>query len=200
VAVLLGALLLAATAGCTGEKKPEAKPSSSASATASATPAPKSVPQKVVVTRVSGRLPVAARKSLEANVAKTLKAYVDAAFLAGEYPRSDFAGSFGTFTSGARADARRDQGLLTNQPLGPTTESVHATRRTAYLSVLAPYKVAAGVTAKVDLVFVVDRGDQPSQRVRVAGRLLLTRTPSAPGGWAVFGYDLHRSSAPRSES
>ncbi len=52
---------------------------------------------------------------------------------------------------------------------------MRATRRTAYLSVLAPYKVAAGVTAKVDLVFVVDRGDRTAQRVRLAGRLLLTR-------------------------
>ena len=64
---------------------------------------------------------------------------------------------------------------------------------------LAPYKVAAGVTAKVDLVFVVDRGDQPAQRVRLAGRLLLTRTAD-DGRWAVFGYDLHRSATPRSAS
>ena len=64
---------------------------------------------------------------------------------------------------------------------------------------LAPYKVAAGVTAKVDLVFVVDRGDQPAQRVRVAGRLLLTRGSDA-GGWSIFGYDLHRSVTPRTES
>ena len=68
---------------------------------------------------------------------------------------------------------------------------MRATARTAYLSVLAPYKVAAGVTAKVDLVFVVDRGDEPAQRVRLAGRLLLTR--NASDGWSIFGYDLHRS-------
>ncbi len=88
--------------------------------------------------------------------------------------------------------------LLTNRELGPSTESVRATRRTAYLSVLAPYKVAAGVTAKVDLVFLVDRGDETAQRVRLAGRLLLTRNKS--NGWSIFGYDLHRSETPRSES
>jgi hypothetical protein len=124
---------------------------------------------------------------------------LDAAFLSGDYPRSDFGSAFSSFTSGAARQARGDQDLLTNHELGPTTESVRATRRTAYLSVLAPYKVAAGVTAKVDLVFVVDRGDQPAQRVRIAGRLLLTRGSDA-GGWSIFGYDLHRSATPRTES
>jgi hypothetical protein len=186
--------------GCTDHSEPAARPTPSASPTASTTPAPapESVPFKVVVTRVSGKLPEKSRPALEANVGKALSAYVDGAFLAGDYPRSDFRAAFGVFTPGAARDARRDQGLLTNRRLGPSTESVRATRRTAYLSVLAPYKVAAGVTAKVDLVFVVDRGDRTAQRVRLAGRLLLTRNKS--NGWSVFGYDLHRSQTPRSES
>jgi hypothetical protein len=176
--------------GCTDHSEPAARPTPSASPTASTTPAPapESVPFKVVVTRVSGKLPEKSRAALEANVGKALSAYVDGAFRA----------AFGVFTPGAARDARRDQGLLTNRRLGPSTESVRATRRTAYLSVLAPYKVAAGVTAKVDLVFVVDRGDRTAQRVRLAGRLLLTRNKS--NGWSVFGYDLHRSQTPRSES
>ena len=200
-AALLGLTVLAGTAGCTGHSEPAAKPTPSASPTPTTTtpaPPPPSAPLKVVVTRVSGTLPARSRPALEANVARTISAYVDAAFLKGDYPRSDFSGSFGSFTAGAARDARRDQGLLTNRQLGPTTESVRATRRTAYLSVLAPYKVAAGVTAKVDLVFVVDRGDQPAQQVRLGGRLLLTRDKS--GGWSIFGYDLHRSDTPRSGS
>lgn len=186
--------------GCTDHSAPAARPSPSASATtsASATPAPESVPLKVVVTRVSGRLPDKSRPALEANVGKAISAYADGAFLAGDYPRSDFREAFGVFTAGAARDARRDQDLLTNRRLGPSTESVRATRRSAYLSVLAPYKVAAGVTAKVDLVFVVERGDRAAQRVRLAGRLLLTRNKA--NGWSVFGYDLHRSQTPRSES
>ena len=196
VAVLVAAALVG---GCTGDPEPAAKPSPSSSPTASATPpAPASVPLKVVVTRVSGKLPEKSRPALEANVGKAISAYVDGAFLAGEYPRSDFGDAFGAFTSGAAGDARRDADLLTNRELGPSTESVRATRRTAYLSVLAPYKVAAGVTAKVDLVFVVDRGDDTAQRVRLAGRLLLTRNKS--NGWSIFGYDLHRSQTPRSDS
>jgi hypothetical protein len=205
--LLTSAALLTAAAGCTDEDPPSADrsaarssaPSSSAATTPTSTPVPDSVPLKVVVTRVSGKLPPASRPALEANVGRTVSAYVDAAFLGGDYPRSDFSGSFAAFTPGAANDARRDQGLLTNAAFGPSTESVRATRRTAYLSVLAPYKVAAGVTAKVDLVFVVDRGDRPAQRVRLAGRLLLTRGAD-DGQWAVFGYDLHRSVTPRSAS
>jgi hypothetical protein len=189
---------VALVTGCTDRSEPAAKPSPSGSPTESATPAPASVPLKVVVTRVSGKLPDKSRPALEANVGKAISAYVDAAFLSGDYPRSDFGDAFGAFTSGAARDARRDQDLLTNRELGPSTSSVRATRRTAYLSVLAPYKVAAGVTAKVDLVFVVDRGDQTAQRVRLAGRLLLTRNKT--NGWSIFGYDLHRSQTPRSDS
>jgi hypothetical protein len=199
LAVLVATALVG---GCSGDPEPAAKPSpssppSSAPSPSASPPAPRSVPLKVVVTRVSGKLPKRSRPPLEANVGKTISAYLDGAFLAGDYPRSDFRDAFGAFTSGTAGDARRDADLLTNRELGPTTESVRATRRTAYLSVLAPHKVAAGVTAKVDLVFLVDRGDQAAQRVRLAGRLLLTRNKS--NGWSIFGYDLHRSETPRSD-
>ena len=102
--------------GCTGDSDPTTEPSPSSSPTASATPpAPKSVPLKVVVTRFSGKLPEKSRPALEANVGKAISAYVDGAFLAGDYPRSDFGGAFGVFTSGAAGDARRDVRLLTNR-------------------------------------------------------------------------------------
>ena len=195
-AALLGVTLLVAGSGCTGDDKSPRASSSSSPPEAAAAP---SVPMKVVVTRVSGKLPKKSRSALEANVGKTVTAYVDAAFLKGEYPRADFSDSFGAFTPGAARQARHDLPLLTNKGLGPTTESVRATRRTAYLSVLAPHKVAAGVTAKVNLVFVVNRVDQPAQRIRLGGRLLLTRNKGA-GAWSIFGYDLHRSDTPRSGS
>ena len=196
IGLLLGLML--AVVGCTGDDEPAAKPSKRPTTPSPSATVPASVPMKVVVTRVHGRLPVKSRPALEANVRKTLSAYLDAAFLKGDYPRSDFTDSFGAFTRGAGRDARRDQGLLTNKNFGPTTTSVRAVRRTAYLSVLAPYKVAAGITARVDLVFVVDRGDRPAQNVRMGGRLLLTR--ASGGGWSIFGYDLHRSDKPRSAS
>jgi hypothetical protein len=146
------------------------------------------------VAHVAGRLPAASRQQLVAEVGRTLASYLDGAFLGGAYPRSDFDGSFDAFTSGAATSARRDETLLTNRTLGPTTDHVRATRRTASLSVLAPAGRAAGVTAAVDVVLLVDRGTRPARRVHLHGRLLLT--PRADGSWAIFGYDLARSTAP----
>ena len=117
-------------------------------------------------------------------------AYFDDAFVGGEYPRESFGDAFDTFSAGAAKQADADRDLLTNRVLGPTTEAVEVKRRTAYLSVLAPYKVAAGVTARVHLQFRADRGDKPAKLVNVKGRLMLTR--KASGGWQIFGYDLSR--------
>jgi hypothetical protein len=194
--LLAGLLLVASTAGCTGRTGSEPakrSPSATRPATASATlSGPPSVPMRVEVTHVAGRLAAPGRRTLAAKVGRTISAYVDAAFLTGRYPRSSFSTSFASsFTSGAARQARGEQALLTNQPFGRTTRSVRATRRTAYLSVLAPRQRVAGVTAAVDLVFAVDRGTAPPDRVELRGRLLLTRDPA--GAWRIFGYDLDRS-------
>jgi hypothetical protein len=188
------ASLLVGTAACSGgPPTPTARssapdsPSTGSSATLTAAP----VPLEVRVTRVSGTLSPRARGALERNVRRTVSAYLDAAFLGGTYPRSDFSDSFGAFTAGARQQARHDVALLTNKELGPTAESVTPKVQAAYLSVLAPYKVAAGVTARLRLRFVADQGAQGRTQVTVHGRLLLTRKKS--GGWAIFGYDLSRS-------
>ena len=188
------ALALGATA-CTGGSEPAAAPASdrpsSPSGGASAVAGPPSVPMRTQVTHVAGRLPAKERRGLAARVGRTISAYVDAAFLDGEYPRSRFGASFAAFTPAAARQARGDQPLLTNQPWGPTTRAVRATRRTAYLSVLAPDGRVSGATAAVDLVFRVDRGGRPARKVRLKGRLLLTH--DGKGRWAIFGYDLARS-------
>ncbi len=196
LAALSVGLLLASAAACTGGDgpKPPADAAASTPPPSEAPAGPPSVPMRVQVTHVAGRLSPARRTALATAVRRTLTAYVDAAFLAGDYPRSRFAGSFASFTPGAARQARGDLGLLTNQPLGATTRSVRATRRTAYLSVLAPRQHVAGVTAAVDLVFLVDRDRAPDERVAVRGRLLLTRGASGP--WRIFGYDVTRSQSP----
>lgn len=187
---LLVVLLLTASTACTGSATPSPPPAASPSGTPA--PAPASVPLRVQVTHLSGRLPTGRSRVLVAGVRRTLASYVDAAFLSGTYPRSDFSGAFSSsFTSGAARRAGADASLLTNRSLGRSTRSVRATRRTAYLSVLAPQGKVAGVTAAVDLVFLVDRGDRARQRVHLHGRLLLTR--GAAGGWRIFGYDVSRS-------
>jgi hypothetical protein len=149
---------------------------------------------RVEVTHVAGKLGAQRRQRLVVTVRRTLSSYVDAAFLTGDYPRSGFAGSFTSFTRGAARQARADLALLTNQPLGATTRSVRATRRTAYLSVLAPKRKVAGVTAAVHLVFLVDRDKGSPRRVELRGRLLMA--PDRTGTWKIFGYDVTRSQTP----
>ncbi len=187
--VLAAVLLLSCVAACTGDDPEPAGPAPSSGATVA--PAPKSAPLKVRVTRVNGELSEKLRTQLEANVAKTIGEYVDAAFTGGSYPRSDFGNAFRSFTPGAARTAKGDISLLTNAALGKKTEWVSARRQTAYLSVLAPYRVAAGVTARIDLVFQVARPGKPTQRVGLTGRLLLTH---GKDGWEIFGYDVARSS------
>lgn len=192
-AVLVSAVLLAAS-GCT--HGPAAQPAARATATAtasepSATPVVPSSPWRVEVTHVAGRLGDRDRQRVADGVRAALAGYLDAAFLSGPYPRSDFAGSFGSFTPGAARRARGDVALLTDRRFGETTHAVRATRRTAYLSVLAARGKVSGVTAAVDLVLLVDRGERPAQRSHLTGRLLLTRTGSGP--WRIFGYDVARS-------
>jgi hypothetical protein len=196
-AATLCGLLAATTAACTSpEGETAADPAaptpssgvSEPSSTPEAAPAP---PARVRVTRVSGTLKDKDREVLADNVEKVVTAYFDDAFLAGEYPRESFGAAFATFSAGAARQADGDRDLLTNRVLGPTTENVQVRRRTAYLSVLAPYKVAAGVTARVHLRFLADRGDKPAKRVDVRGRLMLTRKES--GAWQIFGYDLSKN-------
>ena len=195
VAAVTAVTLLGGATACTGGSKASgAKGDSSESPSAQ----PHSAPFQVEVTHVAGKLSKQRRTALAKQVRSTLTAYVDAAFLRADYPRSDFGDAFGTFTAGAAHDARGDQVLLTNRSLGGSTTSVAATHRTAYLSVLAPKQRPAGVTAAVDLTFVVDRGDQQAQQVHLKGRLLMTH--SEKGRWSIFGYDLSRSQTPKSTS
>jgi hypothetical protein len=192
VAAVTAVTLLVGASACTGGSKPSgSKHHSSESPSAQ----PGSAPFRVEVTHVAGKLSKHRRAALAKRVRGTLTAYVDAAFLRGDYPRSDFGNAFGSFTSGAAHDARGDQALLTNRPLGGSTTAVRATHRTAYLSVLAPKQRPAGVTAAVDLTFVVDRGDKQAQQVHLKGRLLMTHAKS--GRWSIFGYDLSRSQTPK---
>jgi hypothetical protein len=186
-------VLLAATTSCTGGSEDHrSKPEPSQTPTS----APSSAPFRVSVTHVAGKLSRAKQKNLARRVRSALAAYVDAAFLGGKYPRTTFNTSFRSFTGGAAHDARHDQSLLTNRPYGASTSAVRAVHRTAYLSVLAPEDHPAGVTAAVNLVFQVDRGDRPSQRVHLKGRLLLTHGKDG-GRWSIFGYHRSRWQVPK---
>lgn len=189
-AVLVGVLTVSA-AGCTADEGPAAEvtpPPASPGETATLEPRP--APARVRVTRVAGRMRPQGREVLAAKVGRVVSAYFDDAYLGGDQPRTSFDDGFATFTRDAAASARRQQRLTTNAALGPTAEAVIARRQRAFLSVLAPKGVATGVTARVDLVYLVQRAERSDRLVTVRGRLLLTR--AASGAWRIFGYDLSR--------
>lgn len=187
---LLTVVLLGSTAGCTAGE-PAVDGTSPPAETSTPTAPPRSSPLLVRVTRVSGDLADKDRRLLERNVGKVVAEYLDAAFLRRDYPRKSFDDSFRAFSRGAAREAAADKRLLTNAALGQSTVWVRARRQVAYLSVLAPNEVAAGVTARIQVDLEVNRGARPPRRLQLSGRLLLTRRQT--GGWQIFGYDIARS-------
>jgi hypothetical protein len=137
----------------------------------------------VKVARVAGTLRKPARTKLADSVKATLQEYVDDAFL-GDYPRSDFADAFSSFTAGAAKQARKDTDLVSAAPY-KASQAVDAQKLAAELTVFSPGGTPAGVTAKVRFGFDVD-----GTPVTYAGRLLLTKEK---GAWRIFGYDLRRN-------
>lgn len=199
---LVAALCAGLLAGCTGDPSPRSGPPAGASTTPtmpsassvptapSATFEPAPAPLRVRVTRVAGGLGPRERDVLAGRVRHTLTTYVEDAYLGGRRG-SDFSAAFATFTPSARALARHHRGLLTNAGLGAGTEPVFPRRQVAWLAVLAPRRVVAGVSARVRLRYLVPRAVRADQEVAVRGRLLLTRGDD--GAWKIFGYDVARS-------
>lgn len=150
--------------------------------------------QRTQVRRVWGRWPAdkdsARTRSLQSATGRVVGAWIDRAFVAVDYPATEFAGAFETFTRGAAAQARRDSWLTTNQTLGDRLVDAVPVKRTVSVVAFAPRGSAVGATADVALVLrgVAESG-QPS-RLSVSGELHLTRID---GRWRIFGYDLQRS-------
>jgi hypothetical protein len=194
------AAVLAVSSACTADPEPldeggapSALPDRSVGATPTIEARP--VPMQVSVARVAGeRLRKKQRRRLERQVGRVLSEYFDAAYLAGEYPRTDFTGALATFSPGVVRRAASDRALLTNAGIGARTEAVVPRAKRARLDVLVPRRVVVGLTARVRLVFLRHQAQGPDQKVTVRGRLMLNRKKSGP--WQIFGYDLSRSSAP----
>ena len=190
-AALTATVLTLSAAGCTSDDPaatPSPSPTTSQGETATLEPRP--APAQVRVTRVAGWMRPKDRDVLADNVGKVVSTYFEDAYLGGDQPRTSFDDAFATFTRDAAGSAERQQELTTNAALGPSTEAVVPRRQRAFLSVLSPKGVATGVTAKVDLTYLVQRAERPDRLVTVRGRLLLTRAGS--GAWQIFGYDLTR--------
>ncbi len=182
----LALCLVLGLAGCSGgddDEEPGAGPSNDGSST---TKEP-GIATLVEVGAVVGKLGKGPAHDVAEDVADVVDTWLDAAYVGGDYPRSDFGDAFPGFTKGAATLASRQAGLMSNEGVGRKVEGVTATRRLVRVDLLAPNGKAAGATAHVNLVIKltgdVDRTDQ------IRGRVVLTRSDN---GWRVFGFDIER--------
>lgn len=187
--VAAAALACALLAGCSSDVLPvsgDGSPGDPGGPGASASPG---LPTTVRPGEMVGRLPARARRATLRGVRGTVDAWVDAAYVAGPWPRGDFSEAFPGFTPGARQRAYGDARLLSNAGIGARVDGVRATQRRVVVDVLARGGRAEAATARVTLAFRTT--GEVRRAFRVRGRLFLTRTP---GGWRVFGYDLTKGS------
>ena len=181
--VLALALTLAA---CSGDRsEPSADPGDGDPAVSEATEAPAAVETTSTLGKVTGKLPKDKRAKVRQQVAHAVDAWFDAAYVAGDYPRNDFADAWPGFTTRAKSDAQGDKALMSNQDIGSQIAGVEATARKVTVDVLAVKGKASGATARFVLKFRTDGDVQ--RKVEVRGRLFLT--PGAEG-WRIFGYDV----------
>jgi hypothetical protein len=199
VAGLAAAGLALALAGCSGDDATPAAPApSSPVSSASSTPAApvqETTPTRVGVGFVAGRLGSRKRAQVKADVTAVVDRYLDAAWVAGPWPRTDFSAAFADFRPGIAADAAgRDLGLLTHHDVGAAISGVVVDERRLRIDVLAPRGDVGAVTARVDLVLTSTPVDAaaPPLTTTVSGSLYLTRSGQA---WKVFGYDVREDTA-----
>jgi hypothetical protein len=181
LATALSVVLL--SAGCTNPSGDRSEPSGSGGGGEAATPA--AVETQVSFGEITGKLGRPAREQLSADVQSVVDGWLDAAYVGGDYPRTDFAASWPGFTKGAQADATGDADLMSNQDVGADIDGVEPVGRALRIDVLAVKRKPVGVTAHVILKF--DTTGSTEERVKVAGRLYLTKDG---GAWQVFGYDV----------
>ncbi|MFC7493739.1 MULTISPECIES: hypothetical protein [unclassified Nocardioides] len=179
---LAGTLVLGGCSG--GDDDPAGEPDSAPSATTGAEEEPAVVTQ-VSFGEVTGRLGRPHRARLSEDVRSVVDGWLEAAYLGGDYPRTDFKDAWPGFTSGAQSEAKRDAELMSNRDIGGDIDGVEPVGSAVRIDVLAVKKKPVGVTAHVILKF--DTSGDKAERVKVAGRLYLTK---ADRGWRVFGYDV----------
>lgn len=182
VAIVL--LLATLATGCTGDESAD-RPDSPAAPQSTDSGRTFQIETRTTMGKTVGRLSRDDRRRLQKTVTGVVQRWFNAAYVGGDYPRSNFRDAFPGFTPGARERARRDLVLLTNKGIGRRIDEVTPTRSRLHLDVLSVRRRAVGVTARFQLAFRTE-GDL-ARRVRVEGRLMLTRQAS---GWRVFGYDV----------
>jgi hypothetical protein len=156
-----------------------------------ASPAPEQaapgIPTEVTIGSVEGRLKRDRRKQLRRRITETVDRWIDAAYVAGDYPRANFSDAFAIFSKDAAALAKHDRRVMSNAKLGDRLDTVTAKTRRLRIDVLAHNGNAAGVTGR--FVLVLDLDGEVRREDRIAGSLYLTYTGKK---WQVFGYDVKR--------
>jgi len=190
VAVLL--VLGLAAGACTGD----GDDSSSGDATESSSPTSQPAPEVAIRARVgtvAGELPRARRRVVARQVGAVVDDWFDAAYVGGDYPRTDFRYAWPGFTAGARRLAVRQRGIMSNDRIGGRIDGVQAMVKTAQLDVLSPKRRPAAATARVRLVFRTsgERAQRVARRIRT-GQVEINGgvfNPLAPfGGYKQSGH------------
>lgn len=146
---------------------------------------PPPVATATTVGQVVGHVGRAKQKAAVAEIGKVVDGWWDAAYVGGDYPRSDFSGAFPGFTPGAARQAAKDERLMSNADIGSRIDAVTALQRRVDVDLLGVKGAPEGATARVRLVFRTQ--GELAKKVTVTGRLRLTPTSD---GWQVFGYDV----------
>lgn len=179
----LALVLVLGAGGCSGDDEPDPAPAGQSTDQGETF----EIETRTTLGRVAGRLSRADRQRLPDAVTEVVQRWFDAAYVGGEFPRSDFKDAFPGFTRRAAAEARQDRDLMTNAAIGDQVDQVTPTKSRIRLDVLAPGGRASGATARFVLAFRTE--GEVERRVQVRGRLLLTREN---GAWRIFGYDVTR--------
>lgn len=137
--------------------------------------------------KVSGRLPKAASDQAADAVSSVVEGWLAAAYVEGDWPRTDFSDAWPGFTAGAAKLARQDKALTSNAGIGAEIDGVDVEVAKVSVDLLGVKGKAQGATARFRLVFTTS-GDL-ERRVEVGGRANLTRVD---GTWRIFAYDIHR--------
>ena len=185
-AVLLLALTLGTTS-CTGDDDTPSPGESTAPAQSTEDATEFRIQTVTTIGKQVGRLEKGAPKKLKDAVTEVVQQWFNAAYVGGEWPRSDFGDAYPGFTPGARARAQQDKLVMTNKGIGDKVDGVTPTESRVWVDVLANRKQPVGVTARFRLRFETT-GDY-ERKVRVHGRLLLSKVD---GSWKIFGFDVDR--------
>jgi len=189
--------MLAATGltACSGDDQPATPASSSATDDTSTADAQQLNKANVSVTthivQIGPGVTKKQQTHIRRQIAKPVKTWSDAAYLAGEFPHAGYTKQdFPGWTARAAALAARDKDVTTSAFISKKAVQVIADRRDARLFVFTLHGLSGGATARVYLAMTAELESGKQVRYAVAGQVYLTRKTNH---WRIFGYDLHRT-------